>query len=184
LNIDFGALINVRLMDAEYGYNGKDGGFNKGNHSVELNTRLGHKWNEANEWQVIAGYVYNTAGEFTQNTAGGDNDVDTDASHDFYLKALYQYRPVQEFMMTVSGTARRIGEVESDDNNNNEYTDESHIDYNFGFSAKYLITENFIGRFNYGLNRLEEYDREVNGTDSEQKNRFMNTYGFGIDWLF
>ena len=61
---------------------------------------------------------------------------------------------------------------------------QKNMDYNFTFSAKYLITETVIAKFNYGISRLAEYDVEESGTDSEQADRQANFYGLGIDLLF
>src|SRR5690606_29383636 len=58
-NLDFGAVARIAIEDAEEGVNtGVDathGNFANGRNSLELNARLGQKWNEANEWQVAAG---------------------------------------------------------------------------------------------------------------------------------
>lgn len=183
INLDFGAVARVRFMDAEIGTDGEDGTFNRGNHSLELNSSIGRKWNEANEWRLTASVIQQLDGEVEVKTASGDADVDTSSSTDFSLLAAYQYRPVQEFMMTVSAQALRVGETEVK-SSGIKGTDEAHLDFNFGFSAKYLITESFIARFNYGQSRLAEYDTETAGVDSEQKDRHALFYGFGIDWLF
>lgn len=182
-NLDFGVVGRFNLMDAERGTAGKDGNYIRGNHSLELNTSIGRKWNEANEWRLTAALVHNFDGEY-EDTASGE-DVDTDASQDLSLTAAYQYRPVQEFMMNVALQAVQVGEVDSEAKGiSSKYTDDSHLDFNFTFTAKYFITEKFIGKFNYGQSRLAEYDRSTNGTDSEQKDRHQMYYGFGIDWLF
>lgn len=180
-NLDFGAVGRFSVMDAEVGTFGKDGNYNRGNHSLEVNSSIGYKWNEANEWRLTAAIVHNFDGEYEDTNA--KKDVDSDASQDISLTAAYQYRPVQEFMMAVALQATQVGEVDSEDDSN-KYTDDSHLDLLFTFTAKYLITETFIAKFNYGESRLAEYDRSQNGTDSEQKNRFMSYFGLGVDWLF
>lgn len=182
-NLDFGVLGRIRLMDAEAGLGGKDGTFNRGNHALELNSSIGQKWNEANEWRLTAAVIQNFEGEVEVNTAGGSDDADTTASTDLSLLAAYQYRPVQEFMMAVSLQALRVGESEFEFTNG-DVTDEAHLDFNFRFSAKYLITENFIAKFNYGQSFLSEYDQESGGSTTEQRKRRSNFYGLGIDWLF
>ena len=183
-NLDFGAVARLQIIDAEVGTFGDDGTFNRGNHALELNSSIGRKWNEANEWRVTAALIHNFDGEFEANS-GTSTDVETDASQDLSLTAAYQYRPVQEFMMGVAVQATQIGEVDSENKDTNaKITDDSHLDFNFTFTAKYLITDTFIAKFNYGQSRLSEYDRSTNGTDSEQKDRFAHYYGFGIDWLF
>ena len=183
-NLDFGVVGRFQLMDAEVGTFGKDGTFNRGNHSVEVNSSIGRKWNEANEWRLTAALIHNFDGEYERNAATS-SDVETDASQDISLTAAYQYRPVQEFMLAVSMQAIQVGEVDSTvKTGNTRFTDDSHLDLNFTFNAKYLITETFIAKFNYGQSRLAEYDRDSNGTSSEQKDRHQLYYGFGIDWLF
>jgi hypothetical protein len=185
LNLDFGAVARFRLMDSETGIRGEDGNFNRGNHSVELNTSIGRKWNEANEWRLTASVTQQLEGETELKSNAGDTDIESDASTDFSLTAAYQYRPVQEFMMAVALQALRVGEVDTENKSTNaESTADAHLDFNFTFSAKYLINENFIAKFNYGSSRLAEYDIETSGTDSEQADRFAHFYGLGIDWLF
>ncbi len=184
-NLDFGAIARINIMDGETGFAGEDGNYARGNHALELNSSIGRKWNEANEWRLTAAVIQQFAGESTQMISGGDQDYETDASTDMSLTAAYQYRPVQEFMLTVSAQALRVGEIESENTTSNfDTTEDAHMDLRFGFSAKYLITENFIGRFNYGQGRLAEYDIERNNAKSELKDRHEQFYGFGIDWLF
>lgn len=183
VNVDFGAVARIKAMDSEVGSSGKDGNYNSGHNSLELNTRIGRKWNEANEWQVAAGLVYNMDGKYKDKGVFNQN-VDTDARTDFFLRTSYQYRPVQEFMMNVFAQAMFVGEQTADTASNVKIKNDRYMDLNFGFTAKYLITETFIFKFNYRLNHLAEFDRTVGGTTSEQKNRFANSYGFGIDWLF
>lgn len=183
LNLDLGLLARVQVLDAELGEDGKDGNFYEGNHTIEANVAVGHKWNEANEWRLTAAALYNFAGEYELRDSNGNNDVETDGSLDFSLTAAYQYRPVQEFMMTTSLEAVRVGEVDAE-TRNIDVTDDAHLDFNFVFTAKYLITETFIAKFNYGFSRLAEYDRETGATKEEQKDRHENFYGLGIDWLF
>lgn len=182
-NLDFGVVGRFNLMDSEIGSAGEDGNYARGNHSLEINSSIGRKWNEANEWRLTAAVIQQFEGESELKAPAGDSDVETDASTDLSLTAAYQYRPVQEFMMNVSLQALRVGEADFEVGNT-ESTDEAHLDFNFAFSAKYLITEKFIAKFNYGISRLEEYDVETGGTDVEQKERQANFYGVGIDWLF
>jgi hypothetical protein len=183
INLDFGAVARVRLMDAEYGYGGKSGTFNRGNHSLELNSSIGQKWNEANEWRLTAAVTRQFAGDVDVNSQSGTQNADIDASTDFSLTAGYQYRPVQEFMMNLNAQAQRIGEIDSKSGGAN-ITQDSHMDYNFTFSAKYLITDNFIAKFNYGQSHLSNYDQTTSGTVSTQQHRSFTYYGWGVDWLF
>ncbi|MES2528039.1 MAG: hypothetical protein V4598_13175 [Bdellovibrionota bacterium] len=185
VNLDFGVVADIRLQDAEDGIAGEDGQYNRGNHSLQINSSIGRKWNEANEWRVTVAATQQFEGETEFKTPAGNTDIETDASTDLSLTAAYQYRPVQEFMLAVAGQAIRVGEVDSKNKGaGTDSTAEDHMDYNFTFSAKYLITETFIAKFNYGISRLAEYDVETSGTDSEQADRQANFYGWGIDWLF
>ncbi len=185
INLDFGAVARVMIQDAERGFAGEDGNYNRGNHTLELNAAIGNKWNEANEWRLTAAVARQFDGEYEIKTPAGDTDAETDASLDFSLTAAYQYRPVQEFMLAVSLQALRVGESETEDQTTNAKIEaDAHLDFFFNFSAKYLITETFIAKFNYGLSRLDEYDNELGGAKSEQKDRFQNYYGFGLDFLF
>lgn len=187
-NFDLGAVAKVNLMDAETGYSAgqdsEDGTFANGRSSLELNARMGRKWNEANEWQFGGGVVYNKDGESTQLTPAGDNDSDIESSLDIFVRAAYQYRPVNEFMMALIGEATRVGEVESEDDANVETTDDAHIDMKLQFRAKYLITDNFIANFHYSWSRLSEFDQEVGNTTTEIKRRRENFFGVGVDFLF
>lgn len=183
VNFDLGAVAHIQVMDAEIGTDGKDGTYNQGNHSLELNSSIGRKWNEANEWRLTAAVVRNFDGEYDSRSSSGKSKVDTDASMDMSLTAAYQYRPVQEFMMNVALQALRVGEVEGK-SGGTKVTADAHTDFNFTFSAKYLITESIIGKFNYGISRLAEYDVTTGGTTSEQKDVHQNFYGLGIDLLF
>lgn len=185
VNLDFGAVARVRIMDAEIGTEGTDGQYNTGNHSIELNSSVGRKWNEANEFRLTASVTQQLDGEIEVSGPAGSVDVESDPSTDMSLTAAYQYRPVQEFMMAVAVKATRIGEVDLvNKTTDDESTAEAHLDFDFTFTAKYLITETIIGKFNYGMSRLAEYNIETNGTDSEQANRHANFYGIGIDLLF
>lgn len=184
-NLDFGALARINMMDSETGFAGEDGNYARGNHSLEINSSIGRKWNEANEWRLTAAVIQQFEGETTQVLAAGDQDYDTDPSTDLSLTAAYQYRPVQEFMMAVSAQVLRVGEAESENTTSNvDVTEDAHTDLNFRFTAKYLITEKFIAKFNYGQSRLAEYDTETGATKNELKDRHEQFYGFGIDWLF
>jgi hypothetical protein len=187
-NLDFGAVAKVSISDEEVGSSA--GGHNKrGNaserSSLELNARLGNKWDEANEFYTVAGLIYNQSGERTlKNGAGTDQDQDLDASYDLFLGAFYQYRPVNEFMLTLGAEAKRIGSVEGDSSGTNfEYSD--FMDYKFSFAAKYLITENFIARFDYAGGLLGDYKNDISGAaDQKFENRRYLSMGLGVDFLF
>lgn len=188
-NVDFGAVARFALQDAEKGnstgQDKNDGNNASPGNSLELNARMGRKWNEANEWQLAVGGVYNMDGEYTIKDTAGDIDVDQDASLDLFIKATYQYRPVNEFMVLLSAQATQVGAQDGDINGGGgKLNKDSHIDTDLRFTAKYLITENLIGRFNYGAARLQEYDvKTAAGTDSVN-HRTANFFGLGVDLLF
>jgi hypothetical protein len=167
-NLDLGAVAKVGISDEKVGSsNGQN------------------KWDEANEFYLAGGLVYNQSGERTDtNASGSDVDSDLDPSSDFYLGGFYQYRPVNEFMLTLGAEARRFGAVDADASGTNfEIT--SHTDYKFIFGAKYLITENFIARFDYSVGMLNDYKNEVDGgTDQKFTNRHHLSMGLGVDYLF
>jgi outer membrane protein W len=183
-NLDFGAIAKFGVEDAEKGYNGKDGNYASGRDSLEINARIGNKWDEANEWQLAVGGVYYNDGESEVSTTTGTSDVDEDSSYDVYARATYQYRPVNEFMMLISAQVNQVGEAESKIKDGDSYEHDSHIDVDLRFTAKYLITDNFIAKFNYGMSRNSEYDINISGQDQELKKRRENFFGLGVDFLF
>jgi hypothetical protein len=187
-NLDFGAIAKVALSDEK---NGSSNGQNKKNgnasqrSSLELNARLGNKWDEANEFYLAGGLVYNQSGQRNDtNAAGSDVNSNLDSSYDVYLGGFYQYRPVNEFMITLGAEARRIGSVDADASGTN-YKITDHMDYKFSFGAKYLITENFIARFDYVGANLADYKNKVDGaSDQKYTNRRYMSMGLGVDFLF
>lgn len=188
-NLDFGLVGRFNIEDAErgsaQGQTIKDGNFADGRNYYEANLRMGRKWNEANEWQLAAGVGYNMSGEETFKSTAGDQDVDLESTMNYFARATYQYRPVNEFMLLVSAQANLIGENEYKNKaTNTKYVEEDHVDIDFTFKAKYMITDNFIANFQYGMSRNAEFDREKNGTNEEIKRRRENFYGVGVDFLF
>lgn len=180
-NVDFGLVGKFNIEDAERGSLGpspKDGNYADGRNSLELNARMGRKWNEANEWQLAAGLVYFQDGEYEQRSSSGNTTIDQDSSQDIYLRATYQYRPVNEFMILVSGQATRVGEIDGD------IDSDAHVDMDFRFTAKYLITESFIAKFNYGMSRNSDFDTKSGATKDEEQKRRENFFGLGVDFLF
>lgn len=179
-NVDFGAVARINIEDAEIGSTGEDGNFADPNNSLELNARMGRKWNEANEWQLAVGGVYNMDGESTAKTAGGDVDVDEDASYDLFLRATYQYRPINEFMVLLSAQATQVGERDVKPEGASKDTIDSHTNVDLKFTAKYLINDGIIGKFNWGVSRLAELETDSGDVD----NRHQNFFGLGVDFLF
>lgn len=183
-NGDLGVTARINVMDEERGDasgpDSKDGNAADGRHSVDLFGRLGNKWNEANEWQLVAGALHHFEGEYDQHAAGGGKTtVDVDASTDFYVRAAYQYRPVNEWMMALIAQATRVGERTEETGGVDSDFDE-HLDYDFTFRAQYLITENFIANFTYGQTLYPDYDVDT----AEVKRRMGSRWGLGLSWLF
>jgi hypothetical protein len=189
INLDLGAVAKVGITDevvgSSNGGNKKSGNASERS-SLELNARIGNKWDEANEFYVVGGFVYNQSGERTlKNASGTDQDQDLDASYDFILSGFYQYRPVNEFMMTLGLESKRTGSVEGDSNGTNfEYTD--FIETKWGFAAKYLITDTFIVRFDYGGDLIfTDSKNKIDGAaDQKFENHRLMTMGLGAEIIF
>ncbi|HXH31175.1 MAG TPA: hypothetical protein VNJ01_10220 [Bacteriovoracaceae bacterium] len=182
-NVDFGVISSFRFEDAERGsLGGTDGNAAAPRSNIEFNAKMGRKWNEANEWQLAAGVLYNMDGEQTTlASVGSDTKTDIDASQDFFVRASYQWRPINEFMVALSLQGTRVGEFDTQNQGTaGKSTFEDHIDFNGTFTAKYLITENFIAKFRYGMSRNPDYDID----NTEVRKRRNNFFGLGVDWLF
>lgn len=188
-NVDFGAVATFKLTDREAAStNNKDGNIINPTFSnyfdprttLEVNARVGKKWDEANEFYLVAGALYHTDGEYEQLESG---DVEMDSSVDFKLGGVYQYRPVHEFMMGFGLTAIRFGEMDGD-TFGSEFTRNDYIDYQFSFTAKYLINESLIAKFLFTHDRRDEVTYEYAAGDSKVDKRNGGQYGLGIDYLF
>lgn len=181
INLDLGAVATFKVIDREVPQTGTEGNmfspllskYGDPRNTLDVNARLGKKWNEANEFQVLAGVLYHMDGEYEQDGISGSQDVDS--SIDFKLAANYQYRPVHEFMMNFGITAIRYGEYEIEDG---EVSD--HIDYTFNFDAKYLVTETTIAKFLFTKGRNENIDYD--GLKIDKRDSLQ--YGLGVDFLF
>jgi hypothetical protein len=190
-NFDLGAVVDYNLRDSEVAAANKDNGnqssalfskFGDPRSSVGVNARIGNKWNEANEWYALAAATYNMSGE--QKDLDTKEDYEFDGSMDLELGGFYQYRPVNEFMMTLGVVVTRYGEMEGEFQGS-DFTVPSYMDMHFSFNAKYLITETFIAKFSFTKDRRDEYDIENDvGADTEFARRRGNTYGVGVDFLF
>lgn len=179
-NVDFGAVARVNIEDAETGsFSKNDGNYANARNSLELNARMGRKWNEANEWQLAVGGIYNLDGESKFKSNTGSTKVDEDASLDLFLRATYQYRPVNEFMVLLSVQATQVGERDLKSGGTKD-TYDSHTDLDFKFSAKYLVTDNVIAKFNWGVSALEE----VENKSGDRENRLRSFFGLGAEFLF
>lgn len=188
-NFDIGAVARFNIEDAERGSSNttsggsEDGNFADPRSSYELNIRLGNKWNEANEWQVAVGGILRQEGDYDLVGPGTKSKTDVDSSTDIYVRASYQYRPVNEFMMHVFATATQNGEVEEKTAGVKSKA-EDHIDYLFGFQAKYLVTDNFIVRFNLTDALRPDYKVKSAAGNSKIENRIYTTYGLAAEFLF
>lgn len=189
-NVDLGAVVRFGIEDAETGSAtgpgvSDDGNFADGRNSLEVLARIGRKWNEANEWQLAAGVQYFMEGESTI-VGPTDTDLDDDSSMDMYLRASYQYRPVNEIMFLLSAQATQVGEAVSETSSGPtiKRTADSHMNIDFRFTTKYLVTDNTIVKFNYGMSRNADYDLKVGATSDDVTNRRENFFGLGVDFLF
>jgi hypothetical protein len=186
MNVDLGALLRVRLQQAELGSatpSRLDGNAAEPRTALEANLRIGRKWNEANEWRVHAGMRLNLSGE--QTRLQDDTRMSQDAAFDLMLAGYYQYRPVHEFMMTMGLEGTRFGETDGDFGTPVAYTREAQINLDGRFMAKYLVLENLIVRFDYsqGIHR-PAYEFDVATGDFSVRKRRYHTYGLGLDYLF
>lgn len=188
VNFDIGAIARYSWEDREDGASlnskTKDGNAVSGRTSVELNTAVGRKWNEANEWRLSAGLVHFTEGERDDlNIGSGKTKVDMESSQDIFVRAAYQYRPVQEFMMGFAITGTQIGEAE-EKSGGVKSTIEDHMVYDFTFTAKYLVTESMIVRFAMNEGNNPDYDIKSGGSTTEVKNIRASFMSLGVDFLF
>lgn len=188
--LDVGFLARVNMMDAEEGDSdaatkkSKDGNGANGRNSYELNASVGRKWNEANEWRVTSGFVHNTSGDRDQLAVGASStNVDIESSTDAFVRAAYQYRPVHEFMMTLAITGTRFAQLEEKETGVKTEND-AHLDFDGRFTARYLILENLIIRFNMSTSRLPDYDVKTGSVKTEIKSRTYSLVGLGVDFLF
>lgn len=187
-NLDVGAVATIKIMDREVGTVDKEGNntsplyssYADPRNTLDLNARLGKKWNEANEFYLTGGIAYHMDGDYKQLQG---NTVDMDASMDLKLGASYQYRPVHEFMLTAGVSAIRYGEMDGQ-NGSDDFTVTDHIDYQFLFNAKYLITENFIAKFIFTQDRRNDFDYKADSGKSEIDKRTAHQFGAGVDFLF
>ncbi len=189
-NLDVGAEADIALMENEISETNKDNGnqpalyssiYGDPRSSLNLNARLGKKTDEANEFYTLAAIVYNMSG--TQEDKESDEDIDWDSSVDLKLGAFYQYRPVNELMFTLGLVATRFGEVEGD-TNGADLTVQDHLDFTLSFNAKYLITENFIAKFNLSQDRRDDHEVESDLGDFDLERRQATSFGFGLDYIF
>jgi hypothetical protein len=182
-NLDVGAVVRVATEDAIRGTNigaFKDGNFAEVSDSVELRLKAGRKWDLANEVFLLAGVIYNGEGSAIQRGAT-DASIDYDSSIDYKLSANYQWRPVNEFMTGFGVGATYFGDRETNSANILfKGTQESHLDLNFNFAAKYLVTDHMIVSLNIMNARLADYDNA--GISMVQRHSFV--YGFGVNYLF
>ena len=186
-NVDFGAVGSINIEDAEKGSSdgqvSQNGNFSNGRNSLELNAGIGRKWDVANEWRLTAGLIYNASGDQKILSQDGDQKVTLDSSVDAFALATYQYRPVDEFMMLLSAKVTAISEL-SGKVNGLEASDDEHMDLDFLYQAKYLITDTFIANFHYGISNNADYDRTFSGNSFEIHKRRENIFGLGVDFLF
>jgi len=85
--------------------------------------------------------------------------------------------------MTFGLTGTRVGEVEGNDESE-DFTITDHLDYQFSFNAKYLVTDSMIAKFIFTQDNRSDFDYEANSGDSEVDKRHALQYGLGVDFLF
>lgn len=190
VNWDFGAVAKLSMQESELGEaSGQvyvDGNHASGRSSIELNTRVGQKYDEANEWQVAGGLVTHLSGGYKDlNVGSPDVDVDLGSSFDVFARVTYQYRPVNEFMMLVSWQTTRVGETDLS-SQGADFTLQSRFDSKFLYTAKYQILDGFIAKFNYGISQNGDIDAENNSTGvvTSVRKRHENFFGLGAEFLF
>lgn len=189
VNVDVGAVASINVQDEKIGSasgrnSTRNGNAADGRNSLEANVRVGKKWNEANEWQLALGGIYNHEGDRTRKYVGGaSQNFNMDSSIDAYLRASYQYRPVPELMFLIALQENRIASSK-ESNRTNTYKYDEHMDLDVIFNAKYLITETFILRAQLQKGNNPSYDYKLNGVTTEVKSRRENVYGLGFDFLF
>ncbi len=187
-NFDVGAVASLNLIDREVGSANKDGNsinplltnYSEPRNTLDLNGRLGKKWNEANEFYFTGGVAYHMDGSYKQLDG---NRVHMDSSLDFKLAAFYQYRPVHEFMITLGIAGTRVGEMDGKDGST-KYTQTSHIDNQVVFNTKYLINESLIAKFIVTQDNRSNFDLKTNAGSSEYDKRHALQYGLGLDFIF
>jgi hypothetical protein len=189
VNFDVGAVASVKLIDREVGSANKDGNsinpiltnYGEPRNTLDVNARLGKKWNEANEFYFTGGVAYHMDGSYKQLEG---ETVDMDASLDFKLSAFYQYRPVNEFMMTLGIASIRVGEMDGNNGVTNT-TKTSHIDHQVVFNAKFLVNESLIVKFITTQDNRSNFDvtKDVGATETYSKRHALQ-YGLGLDFIF
>jgi hypothetical protein len=192
VNFDVGVLARQNIQQAKSGASigagksgqSKDGNAADGRSSYELNSSIGRKWNEANEWRLTGGYVRNTDGDRDQlSTTTSTQNIKMNSSNDMYLLAMYQYRPVQEFMMSLSGKAIRIEEY-SEKLSGVKTKDDAHMRYDFLFNAKYLVTETLILDWRFAQSRIPDFDTKTGSTKSKYRAQVDGYMSLGLNLLF
>ena len=188
VNFDVGAVASIKLIDREVSSANKDGNninplltnYGEPRNTLDVNARLGKKWNEANEFYVTGGVAYHMDGSYKQLEL---NKVDMDSSLDFKLSAFYQYRPVNEFMLTLGIAGTRVGEMDGKDGST-KYTQTSHIDNQVVFNAKFLVNESLIVKFITTQDNRSNFDLKTAAGNSEYNKRHALQYGLGLDFIF
>lgn len=192
-NLDFGAILGLQIQDRKVGWftprkNGNNIDLNTSNYAdprsfLELNTRAGKKWNEANEVYLLAGMVYNKASDY--RLMANSRSTDLSSSYNYKLGAFYQYRPVMEFMMTLGAQATRYGSFEENEKANPDLSHKSHLDTQFLFNAKYRLTESFIVKLFFIQDNRSDFDTvDSTGAKTKYDRRSNFTQGVGLDYLF
>ena len=150
--------------------------------TLELNGRLGKKWNIANEFSVLAGVVYHQEGDYEDQENDGTATIES--SIDLKSGVYYQYCPVDELRMGLGLTGIYIGETDGNNGNGLKATGTSHLDLKLSFDAKYLINEGLIVKFMMNQERRGDFEFETTSGDVSVEKRKSFNYGLGLDLLF
>jgi opacity protein-like surface antigen len=192
VNFDVGAVVAVKFLDRETGSVSpkKDGDLLSpalSNHAeprntLDVNARVGKKWDIANEVYFLGGVTYHQSGKYKD--LGANDDVSMESSVDVKAGAFYQYRPVDEFMTTLGVSGTRFGEFDGKAADGTKLTSTSHIDLEFLFQAKYLVNDNLIAKFMMSQDRRSTYEIQAPSSQSVNDKRQSFNYGLGVDFLF
>ena len=191
-NFDVGAVVAVKVLDRESGsvspkkegdlLNPYFSNYTEPRNTIDLNARVGKKWDIANEVYFLGGVTYHQSGKYKD--LGANDDVTMESSVDLKAGAFYQYRPVDEFMMTLGVSGTRFGEYDGKSALGTKVTATSHIDLEVLFVAKYLVNENLIAKFMMSQDRRSTYEIQAPTSQIVLDKRQSFNYGLGVDFLF
>jgi hypothetical protein len=86
-------------------------------------------------------------------------------------------------MMSFSAQATSNGALNGETSAFN-VKDDSYMDLDLVYRAKYLITSNFLANFHYGISNDGVFDRTVATNPTSEIKRHENFFGIGAEFLF